>query len=101
MRDVDKTLEERGARYGAFDGHAFITQRLKNVMHSYQADSPFIGWYNMSASQREALDMIAHKIGRILNGDPNYADSWHDIAGYATLVEKEILAAQTSNGVKS
>lgn len=30
--------------------------------------------------------MIAHKIGRILNGDPNYADSWIDIAGYAKLV---------------
>jgi len=41
----------------------------------------------MSASHREALEMIAHKIGRILNGDPNYADSWHDIAGYAKLAE--------------
>lgn len=29
--------------------------------------------------------MIAHKIGRILNGDPNYRDSWDDIAGYAKL----------------
>lgn len=36
--------------------------------------------------QVEALEMIAHKIGRIINGDPNYADSWHDIAGYAKLV---------------
>ena len=34
--------------------------------------------------------MILHKIGRILNGDPNYADSWHDIAGYAKLVEDEL-----------
>jgi hypothetical protein len=30
--------------------------------------------------------MIAHKIGRIVNGDPRYADSWVDIAGYAKLV---------------
>jgi hypothetical protein len=30
--------------------------------------------------------MIAHMLGRILNGDPDYADSWHDIAGYAQLV---------------
>lgn len=30
--------------------------------------------------------MIAHKLGRIINGDPNYSDSWHDIAGYAKLV---------------
>ena len=34
--------------------------------------------------------MIAHKIGRILNGDPNYADSWVDIAGYAQLVANEL-----------
>lgn len=38
----------------------------------------------------EALDMICHKIARILAGDPNEPDHWHDIAGYATLVEKEI-----------
>ena len=30
--------------------------------------------------------MIAHKIGRILNGDPNYLDSWIDIVGYAQLI---------------
>ncbi len=47
-------------------------------------------WETMTYDQREGLDMIANKIARILNGDPNYADSWHDIAGYATLVEKRI-----------
>ena len=51
----------------------------------------------MDDDQREALEMIAHKIARILNGDPNYADNWIDIAGYATLVanrlEKEDNAA--------
>ena len=40
----------------------------------------------LKADQQEALDMIAHKIGRIINGDPDYADSWDDIAGYAKLV---------------
>ena len=30
--------------------------------------------------------MIAHKLGRIVNGDPYYADSYIDIAGYAKLV---------------
>jgi hypothetical protein len=36
--------------------------------------------------QRESLDMIQHKISRILNGDPNIVDSWADIAGYAHIV---------------
>lgn len=30
--------------------------------------------------------MIAVKIARILVGDCNHPDHWHDIAGYATLV---------------
>jgi len=34
--------------------------------------------------------MNAHKIGRILNGDPNWSDSWHDIAGYAQLVANRL-----------
>lgn len=77
---IDEVLQERGKRYGAFDRHAAITQRLKADMQCYPA------WANLQPDQREALEMIAHKIGRILNGDPNYADSWVDIAGYAKLV---------------
>jgi len=48
--------------------------------------------------QDEALDMIAHKIGRIVNGDPDYEDSWRDIAGYATLVADRLLKDQSRQG---
>ena len=82
QQNVNTTLEERGSRYGRFDTHADVTQELKDVMRKNQ------GWARLSPAQRESLEMIAHKIGRILNGDPNYADSWHDIAGYASLVDK-------------
>ena len=82
QQNVNTTLEERGSRYGRFEDLAKITQELKGVMYAH------IGWEKLSPAQREALEMIAHKIGRILNGDPNYADSWHDIAGYASLVDK-------------
>jgi hypothetical protein len=34
--------------------------------------------------------MICHKMARIMNGDPNYVDSWADIAGYATLVANRL-----------
>jgi hypothetical protein len=78
---VEKTLAERGTRYGEFRDHAFITQALKDVAHT----SP--GWKRLDPAMREGLEMVMHKIGRILNGDPTYADSWHDIAGYAKLVE--------------
>jgi hypothetical protein len=86
MNAVETTLAERGRRYGAFTGHAHVTQNLKNVIYAARLSRGLA----LTDSQQEALDMIAHKIGRILNGDPNYADSWHDIAGYAQLVADEL-----------
>lgn len=76
------TLTERGSRYGAFVGHADITQRLKRTM----SDALKARSKTLADDQVEALEMIAHKIGRIINGDPDYSDSWVDIAGYAKLV---------------
>ena len=81
---VDATLAERGKRYGKFEGHAKVTQGLKEMMREHD------GWNRLDTDHKEALDMIVHKIGRVLNGDPDYADSWHDIAGYAKLVEDRI-----------
>lgn len=78
--DIDATLSERGSRYGSFTGHAEITQALKGTMVSAPK------WAALKPDQKEALEMVAHKIGRILNGDPDYHDSWHDIVGYAKLV---------------
>lgn len=77
---IDAILDERGKRYGKFKDHARISQELKRVMQKTD------GWNNLGATGREALEMIAHKIARVLNGDPTYADSWVDIAGYAKLV---------------
>ena len=82
--DVNAILNERGNRYGPFDGHAMITQTLKEVMND-SVDGVKTNWAGLDASKKEALEMIAHKIGRILNGDPDYIDNWIDIAGYAQL----------------
>ena len=91
ITNVNEMLAERQARYGTFEGHARISQALKAVMHERS------GWDRLKPDQREALEMIQHKIARILNGDPDYTDNWIDIAGYATLVadllEKEDNAA--------
>ena len=81
---TEALITERGSRYGKFKDGAEIMQELKDVMREVD------GWCNLTPSQREALDMIQHKIGRILNGDPTYDDSWKDIAGYATLIVNEL-----------
>ena len=81
---TEALISERGSRYGKFKDGADIMQSLKDTMRDVD------GWNNLTASQKEALDMIQHKIGRILNGDPTYDDSWKDIAGYATLIVNEL-----------
>jgi hypothetical protein len=80
--DITATLEQRGQRYGTFLLHAELSQDLKACIEEGLASREKV----LAADQAEALQMICHKIGRIINGDPDYADSWHDIAGYAQLV---------------
>ena len=79
-------LADRGARYGAFKDNAAISQALKAVMRR----SP--KWDALDPDMKEALEMNAHKISRILCGDPHYDDSWVDIAGYATRVADRLRA---------
>jgi hypothetical protein len=88
--DIDAILAARGSRYGAFPEHALITQALKAVMHT----SP--NWGALPEFMKEALEMTAHKIGRILNGDPYYLDSWDDIIGYTRLVADEVRRVQAA-----
>ena len=83
---LEETLKERGSNYGKFKDHAITTWGIKIQMH----EAILKNSRQFTSAQLEALDMIAHKIGRIVNGDPNYVDSWTDIAGYARLIEKEL-----------
>lgn len=82
MADITETLTERGSRYGKFRDHAIISQNIKQEFRRHYLDRR----EPLEDDQIEALEMIAHKLARIFNGDPNYADSWHDIAGYAQLI---------------
>ena len=84
---TQEILTERGSLYGKFSGHARVTQDLKEILKSAICANFNFGF---TPSQFEALDMICHKLGRIVNGDPNYADSWVDIAGYAQLIVDEL-----------
>lgn len=87
MTDANKlaqTLAERGSRYGDFTDHARICQNLKRTMCAEA------GWERLNDVQKQSLEVIADKVGRILSGDPNYADNWHDIQGYAKLAEDRL-----------
>lgn len=81
---LTEVLSQRGARYGQFKDQAVYADAINELVIS----SP--NYATMAPDQREALRIIGNKIARILNGDPDYDDSWVDIAGYATLVAKRL-----------
>ena len=90
---VEDTLKARGATYGDFEDVAGLSQALQNTMRGSR------NWDSLVPDQREALQTIASKIARILNGDQNHIDSWHDIGGYAALVERRLTQPVLTSGV--
>jgi len=86
MSKIDATLKARDARYGTFLVNATASQHIKFVFRETA------NWHQLLPDQKEALEQIATKIGRLLTGDFNFIDSWHDIAGYAKLIEDRLNA---------
>ena len=85
IETVRQTLNQRQEQYGSFEDVAMITEQMVDVMRK--------GYYkNLAYNQKMALYMICSKMARIVNGNPNHKDSWHDIAGYATLIDNELVS---------
>ena len=83
-KDITETLGQREGRYGEYVNVAATAQQLKETLRSGAS------WGIMEPYMQESLDLIANKLARIVNGDPFYDDSWHDVGGYAKLVEIEL-----------
>ena len=83
---IEEILKERGDRYntyGTYKDFSVLAQRLKNSLRSHT------GWNEKPAEVRESLDMLCHKMARIVNGDHTYQDNWDDIEGYSKLALKK------------
>lgn len=94
---VEATLAQRGSRYGDFTDHANLCQGLMFRLQTFckpdkEMEEGFrVPWrHDLNDVQRQALTVIMDKVARILSGDPNYDDNWHDIQGYAKLVEDRL-----------
>jgi hypothetical protein len=91
---INQILNDREQTHGSFQANAETAQTLKVVLRNNER------FYALPPTQREALDMIMHKASRAINGSHNHKDTWDDIAGYATLVSKELTPTEsTSPGV--
>lgn len=72
-------LTERGKTHGEYGVDARYAIAL--LLTVEQGFTP-----RHTATMRHSIIMICFKLARILAGDPDFADHWKDIAGYATLV---------------
>lgn len=84
LSGITSILEEREVRYGGFRYNAKISQDVKLALRKGRQ------WEALTPEMKEALEMIANKLCRIVAGKAAYKDSWDDIAGYATLVSREL-----------
>ena len=81
---IGNVIKEREITHGDFEMKAiFIQEIMEDISGLYV-------WKDMSADQKESIHMIIAKLSRILYGNPNHADHWIDIAGYAKLVSDRL-----------
>ena len=79
---TEEVLAERGARYGNYLAQATVSNELRRCIDFWVTERGL----KLAPDQSDALIMFCVKISRIINGDPDYADNWRDISGYAALV---------------
>lgn len=80
----DQVNHEREATHGNYAHSCCVSQRFKQVLRGA------LGSRVLPDSHQEAAEMILFKLSRIASGNPNHIDHWRDIAGYATLVVREL-----------
>lgn len=74
-------IPNRDHQHGGIDAVGNVAQNIKAAIRSGQ------NWHRLTNGEREALDMIAHKLARVLSGaNPHDTEHWEDLAGYPQAV---------------
>lgn len=84
MDNIQTVLADRARTHGDFEHVAKMSQNLKHTMKSTRA------FEDLDYYMAESLEQMAMKIARILSGNCFETDHWQDIAGYASLVVRQI-----------
>lgn len=91
---VEETLEQRGSVYGEFGVQTKTVGAIVLAMANAYADHHEIDKSNANLESSIPMKLLAEwhylaiKLARI-SVNPNHVDSYHDLAGYAMLIEKE------------
>lgn len=84
MDNIQTTLQTRAQSHGDFRFVSQMSQNIKRVLKSSSS------WNDLEPWQQEAMECISMKLARIMSGNSFDKDHWHDMAGYASLVVREI-----------
>lgn len=88
MTDINATLAQRNTTHGDYREQAAFAQQFKRMMRAGR------NWERLDFYQAQSLEAFADKISRVLCGDFNEVDHFRDVAGYATLVVRELELLQ-------
>lgn len=83
--DIENILSTREKTHGEFEHNSLFIQDCKDIARANPAY-----WEHLPPTVRESIDMILHKLGRVIYGDYEFKDHWLDIQGYAQLIIDEI-----------
>ena len=86
METVNNTLEERGKVYGDYKGGTELRGSILMLIGDRYEE---VNGRKMSFDELHKFIDVISKLSR-LAASPNHKDSWHDLAGYAKLVEEMI-----------
>jgi len=74
---MSTVVPDRDHQHGGMEAVGYVAQGIKRAMRLSR------NWDRLSPGRQEALDMVAHKIARVLSGaDPHDPQHWEDLAGY-------------------
>ena len=84
---LENTLKEREHVYGDYRGDVETKMKIMDaILNRYYE----VNGQAMPAKHMEYIHPIVMKLVRIA-ASPTHTDSWHDIAGYATLTESILI----------
>jgi hypothetical protein len=90
---VEETLQQRGSVYGEFSVQvSTVAGIVANMYNAYQAKHNIVPDYTLVIE----WNYLAIKMARIAVS-PDHTDNYHDLAGYAMLMEKERLPKRPPN----
>ena len=93
---LEETLAQRGESHGDAAVQFAMAQAIKEAMRGYTGgDCDTLMaieqcWSEVPPAAREALEMIVHKMTRIVCGQADFSDHWHDIQGYAKVAQDRV-----------